>query len=230
MHSIGNAPAERADYTVATLFFIPRNVPLTCQPITPFDITTFVIPDRWFKSALRNGERYEPDSLVPFECQNDQVLMNAARLLKSVALEVPSAVPPDMVATLIMSVAARVLRTASGSVASEPVKGASITTDNLKRIAEFVDRNLSRHIMLPELASIAGLSQYHFSREFKAVTGSTPMQYVTELRIKAAKVMLAGTLSLAEISLDCGFASQSHFATVFRAATGMTPSAWRAAV
>lgn len=93
----------------------------------------------------------------------------------------------------------------------------------------FIDHNLARTIRLPELAGLLGLSVFHFSREFKAATETSPMRYVLERRVLAAKAELGSTKPLAEIALDAGFSSQSHFTTAFREVTGVAPCQWRRA-
>jgi AraC family transcriptional regulator len=99
----------------------------------------------------------------------------------------------------------------------------------LTALTIFIDRNLARTIRLPELAGLVDLSVFHFSREFKAAANKSPMRYVLERRVEAAKIGMAGQKPLAEVALDAGFSSQSHFTTAFRLTTGMTPCQWRRA-
>lgn len=98
----------------------------------------------------------------------------------------------------------------------------------LKTVLEWMDANLAESFGLAELAAVAGLSPFHFSRAFKAAMGETPRARVTALRIERAKELLSRQdLPLAEIAQFCGFADQSHFTGLFRQWTGMTPGAWR---
>lgn len=79
-----------------------------------------------------------------------------------------------------------------------------------------------------ELASLAGLSPYHFARSFRATTGLAPHQYLLAARLQRAKELLRQPgLTMAEIAAQVGFADQSHFAHAFKRALGMTPSAYR---
>jgi AraC family transcriptional regulator len=97
-------------------------------------------------------------------------------------------------------------------------------------VAEYVEANLEASLTISELAEVAGLSEFHFARMFKATTGETPHAFVQRHRIGRACELLAATqLPLAEVALTCGFSSQSHFAEAFRKRTGVTPSAYRAA-
>lgn len=99
-----------------------------------------------------------------------------------------------------------------------------------RRVLEFIEANLSKPITLTELAQVAALSPYHFTRAFRREMGATPMRYVWHRRARLAKRMLLDPgMPLVAIAHACGFASQSHFTTAFKADTGATPAAWRRA-
>jgi AraC family transcriptional regulator len=84
-------------------------------------------------------------------------------------------------------------------------------------------------LSVEDLASTAALSRFHFTRAFKAATGKTPRQHVSERRLQLAKSLLAGgDRSLMEIALACNFSSQANFARAFRRSTGVTPGKYRA--
>jgi len=98
----------------------------------------------------------------------------------------------------------------------------------LVKVTDYVDANLERTMSLDELASVAGLSMFHFSRRFKTATNTTPHMFVTARRIEASRAMLAQTsFGLAEIAYACGFSSQAYFTTKFKEHTGLTPGAYR---
>lgn len=79
-------------------------------------------------------------------------------------------------------------------------------------------------LSLVELAGVAHLSRFHFSRMFRSVTGYSPMQYVRNLRIEYAKQMLREeTSTVATVAAHLGFFDQSHFSRTFRRITGTTP-------
>jgi AraC-like DNA-binding protein len=108
---------------------------------------------------------------------------------------------------------------------------AGIVDRRLRRAIEFMHDNCGRELKLSEIAGAAYLSEFHFARLFKKITGMTPHGYLASLRIERARRMLAETdLSITEIAAQIGYASQSHFSKVFREATGMTPRAFRLAI
>lgn len=98
----------------------------------------------------------------------------------------------------------------------------------MRRVREYVDAHLGENMDLAELASIAGLSVFHFARQFKQSAGVTPHHYLVQRRIERAQDMLARTdLALSEIAVAAGFSDQSHLARHFRQMLGTTPREFR---
>lgn len=103
-----------------------------------------------------------------------------------------------------------------------------LSAAKLRQVTEFIADNYGREIKLAELAQVAGMSSFHFAREFKRTTGTTPHQYLIKFRIERAKALLAKRdLPLTEVSLRSGFSHQSHFTRLFRRVTGTTPNSYR---
>ncbi|MBL8189413.1 MAG: helix-turn-helix domain-containing protein [Acidobacteria bacterium] len=101
----------------------------------------------------------------------------------------------------------------------------------LRRAIEFMHDNCGRELSLSEIAAAAYLSEFHFARLFKKITGLTPHGFLAGLRVERARRLLAESdLSIVEVGAAVGYASQSHFTKVFREATGMTPRAFRQAL
>ena len=81
-----------------------------------------------------------------------------------------------------------------------------------------------------ELSEELGVSKSHLVRAFKAAMGVTPGQYLTGVRLEAAKLLLARReYPLEVVASLCGFSGANYLCRVFKKATGQTPAAFRAA-
>jgi AraC family transcriptional regulator len=99
----------------------------------------------------------------------------------------------------------------------------------LTRVTELINASVERAFTVNELASVACMSPAHFSRSFKAATGTAPHEYVSRQRLDLAKrLLLTGDRLLVDIAYATGFSSQANFNRAFRKAVGTTPSAYRA--
>ncbi|MDX6695912.1 MAG: AraC family transcriptional regulator [Blastocatellia bacterium] len=97
-----------------------------------------------------------------------------------------------------------------------------------RRVLAFIADNYESDLSLAELAGVAGMSAFHFAREFKRTTGTSPHQYLINFRVERAKSLLTDSeMPLVEISSRAGFSHQSHFTRLFRRLTGMTPQSYR---
>ncbi|WP_085900077.1 helix-turn-helix transcriptional regulator [Kiloniella majae] len=97
-----------------------------------------------------------------------------------------------------------------------------------KRVKDYIEEALDQGLVVEDLAAIAELSPFHFTRMFQLTMGVSPHQYVLSRRVQKAKDLLSDTHNtLSAIAFQCGFSSQSHLTTRFRRATGLTPSKFR---
>ena len=77
---------------------------------------------------------------------------------------------------------------------------------------------------LSGLAELVGYSPFHLARQFRAHTGTSVHQYLTDLRAAAALARIeAGEASVATIAADLGFAHHSHLTATLRKRLGLTP-------
>lgn len=135
---------------------------------------------------------------------------------------------PTVAESLASALVVETSKTLSPKVAKRlaGLKG-GLSIERRRRIVEFVDANLHRQLTIAEMAAVASLSPYHFSRSFKHSTGMTPAEFLLRRRIERAKQRLREMLPIAQVAADCGFASQSHLATSFKALVGLTPKQYR---
>ena len=98
----------------------------------------------------------------------------------------------------------------------------------LRQTIDYIHAYLDRDLSLKVMAEQIGMSRSYFAVRFKQAMGISPHQYVNQQRIKQAKQLLKERkLAIAEIALECGFASQSHLNKVFCSYVGMTPKSYR---
>ena len=99
---------------------------------------------------------------------------------------------------------------------------------HLRRARDHVDRHYDGALDLDQLASVAGVSKFHFVRCFEATYGETPIRYLTRRRIERAQDLLRhANLTVTEVCTLVGFASLGSFSSRFRELVGETPTAYR---
>jgi AraC-like DNA-binding protein/quercetin dioxygenase-like cupin family protein len=100
----------------------------------------------------------------------------------------------------------------------------------IRLAVEFMHDHYGQELSSEEIASSAFLSEYHFARLFKDLTGMTPGAYLTNVRLERARKLLGETdQPITRIAGLVGYQSQSHFTRLFKATTGLTPRDYRKA-
>jgi AraC family transcriptional regulator len=101
----------------------------------------------------------------------------------------------------------------------------------IRVVFDFIETNLESIITLDQLASLVGLSPFHFARCFKNSTGLAPHQYVLARRIDLAKRRLVTSIApVREIGWSVGFENISHFRRQFASQIGVVPGDLRKAI
>lgn len=96
---------------------------------------------------------------------------------------------------------------------------------HLRAARDELDRNFAEPIDLARVASVAGLSKYHFHRLFTATYGVTPANYLTRRRIERAQDLLRATnLTVTEVCFAVGYSSLGSFSARFKELAGETPT------
>jgi AraC-like DNA-binding protein len=131
-----------------------------------------------------------------------------------------------MVQALMVELAVTATRIAIAARA--PLKLPAAAPD-LTPVVERMRAALADAPTLAEMAGWAGLSPGHFAVVFKRAYGSTPLEYLTALRIDAAAERLRADprAAVTDVALSLGFCSSQYFSEVFKRVKGTTPSQWR---
>lgn len=97
----------------------------------------------------------------------------------------------------------------------------------LDRVIAAIHQTPGREWTVESLAGVGAMSRSVFAERFRAVMGRSPASYVTDVRMDAAKSMLAEAKSVSDTARELGYASDEGFSRAFRRHVGVTPSAWR---
>jgi AraC family transcriptional regulator len=97
-----------------------------------------------------------------------------------------------------------------------------------RTVRDYIQDHLAETISLDDLAAVAGLSRFHFTRKFRTTIGTTPHAFVLQQRVERARTLLERTgTSLPDIAANCGFADQPHLTREFKKRIGVTPGRYR---
>lgn len=100
---------------------------------------------------------------------------------------------------------------------------------HINRVVQWIHANPAEPIRVEDLARRAGLSASAFHRTFKAVTGSSPLQFQKQLRLVTARQMLvAQDISVARAAFAVGYESAAQFNREYRRLFGAPPGRDRA--
>lgn len=105
---------------------------------------------------------------------------------------------------------------------------------NLKlcnNLTEYIIHHLHSNLTLKNLAELFHVSTVHLNFIFKCTHNTTVMRFVTRMRIKAAKGIIANTPErINDVARLVGFSSIASFSTVFQRHTGQSPGQYRKTV
>ena len=99
----------------------------------------------------------------------------------------------------------------------------------MEKVKQYLQHNyMLCNISLDSVSTILNLNASYFSAQFKRCFGVNFVDYLTDLRIRAAKQLLEDPLhSAAEVAVMVGYESANYFARAFKKKTGMTPTEFR---
>ena len=100
--------------------------------------------------------------------------------------------------------------------------------DKLRELQLWMLDHLEQDLSVPRLAERMAMSERNFARRFVESTGATPAQYVSRIRLEAARRKLEqGRLQVSEVARRCGFGSQESMRRVFVERLGVPPGDYR---
>ncbi|GJG86784.1 AraC family transcriptional regulator [Gemmatimonadetes bacterium T265] len=100
----------------------------------------------------------------------------------------------------------------------------------LEPLLAWLAAHLDRRLSLPQIARRAGMSPRTLARQFRAQTGTTPLQWLLTARVRRAQALLETTaLSVEQVAARAGFESAAALRHRFARVTGTSPVAYRRA-
>lgn len=98
----------------------------------------------------------------------------------------------------------------------------------IKRLQEYVEEHYGEELSISGLADQFAFSPRTLVRRFKQATGISPLAYLQQVRMEAAKQLLELQEDpVEEIIIQCGYRDGATFRKIFKRHTGMTPTAYR---
>lgn len=167
-----------------------------------------------------NNDRYDPqltDRILPFFHGGEEMIDDAKSIVSLFASELPgSKLKMNMLLMRLL------YNCYSLSVKSQ------IHSPAVETCMTHLREHYREPITLETLGALTGYVPLHVLRIFKAETGKTPHEFLSEIRMTHARDKLLNTdISIAGIAWECGFQSASHFQTLFKQRFGIPPGKFR---
>ena len=118
----------------------------------------------------------------------------------------------------------RLLRTDAAAAVRAGV-GSAADAHRILEAMQFIRQNHAEKLNVDQLARQVAMSPSHFAHRFRAVARVSPMRYLREVRLDAARVRLLGNGSrVGQVAVEVGFESPAHFTREFKRRFGFSPS------
>lgn len=193
-----------------------------------------------FEPALLGAEqRYDPDILQPFRHTGTRFSNHISHThpsssllgeyIEKMQLEYESGQPSFISAVrglllLFMTEINRRFRTEQDTLGYASTKH----LDQIREVIQTMDAGLAKPWTLKQLADLVHLSPSRFSVLFSQIVGTSPMNYLVQLRLEyAVKLLEEDDLSVLEIAETTGFRNLSNFNRLFLHHIGVSPSVLR---
>lgn len=216
-----------------TLPYIPHALDTSDSEDTPVVATisftdNFLIDRNYrFFSYSNRHARFE-EHLIPSAYEFSGEEREAANKLvraMSAEFELHKKMSLDKIADLL----AKLLR----MVCREPANDANLRlmkerANGITESIKYMSKHFSEKITIEELCSVAAMSNSMYAENFKAITGTTPIQFLLGIRLAHARFLLLSTdMSLNEIAHKVGLYDKSRLTHTFTSAFGMSPQTFR---
>lgn len=143
-------------------------------------------------------------------------------------LDQPSLFPKEYISLLIESLVYHVFLKQAHYKEVEFDGEQGLTPYLERKIKAYIFDHYQENITLKSLSQMCGLSEAYFSRQFCKTFGKSFTDYLKEVRVEQAKMLLEETtLDVKQIALEVGYQFPTNFAKAFKQVTHVSPSAYR---
>lgn len=101
--------------------------------------------------------------------------------------------------------------------------------ETIREIQNFIEANTEEKITVDILAAKCHMDRVNFSRRFKKATHISPVNYIQQIKIEAAKRELeTGRKNINEVMYSVGYIDIKAFRTIFKKVAGLSPTDYKA--
>jgi len=182
-------------------------------------------PERVARALLalaEAGGQAAPERVPAFLLPSDPTIGEAAeRLMRNQA----DSLDRKLIAPLIMDeILLRLLRTEAAATVRAGV-GPGGDAERILGAMKFIRQNHADKLNVEQLARVSAMSPSHFAHRFRAVARVSPMRYLRDVRLDAARARLLGNgARVSQVAVEVGFESPAHFTREFKRRFGVSPS------
>lgn len=105
---------------------------------------------------------------------------------------------------------------------------AELINETIRKTADYINENYMKKINVDDLVKSSYMGRTVFYKKFRKIVGYTPNEYITHVRIEAAKKLLPKTsIPIYSIADKTGFSSNAYFSKMFKKFTDETAEQYR---
>lgn len=94
----------------------------------------------------------------------------------------------------------------------------------VRKAIRYINLNIKEKLTVDDISAYVNISRFHFSKEFKRLTGKTIVEFINITRCNEANMLLHAGVSVTETANLCGFENLSYFSRTFKKYMGKLPS------
>lgn len=115
-----------------------------------------------------------------------------------------------------------------GEAELDETPAAKVIDPKIYASIKYIVNHYGERMTVKDLAAQSNYSVNYFRKLFTEQTGATPLNYITNIRLRMAAILLRSSdRTIVDVAESCGFNSLSSFNRCFRDSYGTTPAQWR---